>query len=479
LPPIPTPGVPSSGSTWPKFRANLQNTGTVHDIPVSTNGQILWVFPPVGLPEALKKPFIASPVINQDGSLIYIGSADGTLYALYTGSLPAIPATPGPTPTCVVAPVPTPGTRNTCFNLTTTQPITSTAVAAVRNGNDAIFVGGGDALVYGVDQTGGAQGNHWPFPFSGFLSASPTMNLNDGTVYVGSESGAFAGVCPNGIARFGVSTMSIASSAAIGADETVYVGADDQQLRSVQKNGVLNWAFSASAPIFAAPVVEVEDGTTVAIYVADRGGHVYKVDINGQPCGVSGSQCAPFNFVVSAMLSIAADAGDDMLSLDDAGAFPATGTLQASSQKVGYTKQPDTDTLMLESPLETSLPAGAPITLVVGPIRSSPALTANRLYFGSDDGNLYACDKDTGAVVWTTSTGDSIVSSPAVAINGSHTIVVVGSTDGKLYFIDDDNTPTPPTTVIQLSGPIESSPAIGADGTVYIGTDAGDVYAIR
>jgi outer membrane protein assembly factor BamB len=384
------------------------NTGTVNNVSVLPNAQVQWMFPEAGEPP--KGSFIASPVINNDkdddSSLIYIGSTDGTLYALHTGSPAHSAGTPSPTPASKLS---------TSFNLTIPDAITSTALVAVRDGQDAIFVGGGDSDLHAVIQTGNPQASYWPFLFGEFVSASPTLHVGDGTVYVGALNGLFAGVCPNGIARFGVSAQSIQSSAAIGPDSVVYFGADDRQLRAVGPDGVAKWAFSTSAAIFAAPVIEVQNGTTtVAIYAADRSGQVYKVDANGR-----------------------------------------------------------SDPTFKPAP--------------VGPISSSPALANHRLYFLSDDDNLYAMNTrdDTvagtiaGTVAWTTPVpaAKPLASSPAVAVHGSTVVVVVGSRDSNLYFVDDAN-PTNPTKVA-LDGPIESSPAIGADGTVYVGTDGGHVYAIQ
>jgi outer membrane protein assembly factor BamB len=53
------------------------------------------------------------------------------------------------------------------------------------------------------------------------------------------------------------------------------------------------------------------------------------------------------------------------------------------------------------------------------------------VYFGSDDGNLYALHAQTGTKVWNFTTNGSIQSSPAVA-NG---VVYFGSDDGNLYAV--------------------------------------------
>lgn len=50
-----------------------------------------------------------------------------------------------------------------------------------------------------------------------------------------------------------------------------------------------------------------------------------------------------------------------------------------------------------------------------GPVRSSPAVTATRVFIGSGDGSLYAIDRATGRTVWRFGAGSPVDASPAVA----------------------------------------------------------------
>ena len=63
---------------------------------------------------------------------------------------------------------------------------------------------------------------------------------------------------------------------------------------------------------------------------------------------------------------------------------------------------------------------------------SSPTVAEGTVYFGADEGYLYAVEAVTGKEKWRFKTGDVIYSSPAIAGG----VVYVGSHDGHLYAID-------------------------------------------
>ena len=73
---------------------------------------------------------------------------------------------------------------------------------------------------------------------------------------------------------------------------------------------------------------------------------------------------------------------------------------------------------------------------------------------------------------WTFGTGGPIESSPIIASDGT---IYVGSNDGIVYQINPDGTPG---WTFNAGGTISSSPAMDGSGIIYIGTTAGDLYAI-
>lgn len=83
-------------------------------------------------------------------------------------------------------------------------------------------------------------------------------------------------------------------------------------------------------------------------------------------------------------------------------------------------------------------------------------------------------DNDTiiGRLKWSYSIGDTLFSSPAIGADGT---IYVGSLDGYLYAINPDGTFK---WRYQTSGAVYSSPAISAGGMIYIGSYDFDLYAI-
>ena len=104
------------------------------------------------------------------------------------------------------------------------------------------------------------------------------------------------------------------------------------------------------------------------------------------------------------------------------------------------------------------------------PIGSSPAIGADgTIYVGSGDRYLYAISAD-GKKRWAYQTGEAVYSSPAIGRDG--TVYVVSA--GKLYAISADGTEN---WAFQSREAAYSSPVIAEDGTIYL-VAAGKLYAI-
>jgi len=107
------------------------------------------------------------------------------------------------------------------------------------------------------------------------------------------------------------------------------------------------------------------------------------------------------------------------------------------------------------------------------PIKSSPVYDAGIIYFGSDDGNVYALldGKTSGTLVWKFSTGAPVRSEPRVE-NG---IVFIGSSNGILYALKDGLK----LWEVKTRGKIQSQPTIDSGNQkIYVGSTDAHLYEI-
>jgi outer membrane protein assembly factor BamB len=118
-------------------------------------------------------------------------------------------------------------------------------------------------------------------------------------------------------------------------------------------------------------------------------------------------------------------------------------------------------------------------------VSSSVVINGDTVYFGSADGVLYARDRESGAPRWSYNTRrsssdrSSIYASPAVGADGTvyvGTVILDSASGGKLYAIAPDGTLR---WELGAGNSIWSSPAIGTDGTIYVGSNDQRVYAVN
>jgi len=110
-----------------------------------------------------------------------------------------------------------------------------------------------------------------------------------------------------------------------------------------------------------------------------------------------------------------------------------------------------------------------------GGILSSPCLSTDygTVYFGNYDGKVYALSTNNGGLKWSKNLGQPIQSSPAIGYQGS---IVIGCNDTKLYVLDmiQGNL----KWLFKTGDKIQSSPAIDKNGDIYITSTDGNVYAL-
>lgn len=319
------------------------------------------------------------------------------------------------------------------------------------------------------------------FPTSDPIVASPSLDLH-GNIYVGDESGAFYSINHvNGDQRwvfkakdaiYGAAAIArdrvyfgsldsnlycldttgkqrwslylgdeIYCTPAIGADGTIYVGTDKGTLVAVAPNGKKKWSFGTGDEIAGAPTI----GLKGLIYVASDS--VYCVDARGRRRWAFGAPEGDYFFA-----SPVVDENDIVYVGNTDGYVYCLGL---DGRQQWRTPVPEGDEVRPE--------------VVVG--------TDSALYFGTDGD--YLCRKaprDTPTVFYE---ADDILVATAAC-----------SDKGTVYSLPDDGTLVAKAANGRLlwtrdvaSGDKQvyytSSPTIGPDGVVYVGSWDGGLYAFR
>jgi outer membrane protein assembly factor BamB len=106
-------------------------------------------------------------------------------------------------------------------------------------------------------------------------------------------------------------------------------------------------------------------------------------------------------------------------------------------------------------------------------IISSPSVSDNVVFIGSNDGNVYALDAYTGVKKWNVTIGKTYIESSPAVINGN---VYIGSDDFRVYALNA--TTGAKVWDFLTGGEVCSSPTI-LNGRVYVGSDDKNLYALN
>jgi len=329
----------------------------------------------------------------------------------------------------------------------------------------------------------------WKFKTGDAIYSSPAIG-SDGTIYIGSDDHNLYAINPDGTLKWKFETGDIVrSSPAIGSDGTIYIGSNDNYFYAISPNGTLKWKFGVAGKIISSPAIG-SDGTICF----GGGDYIYVINPNGKLKG----------------------AGSTLGSVDSSPAIGSDGTIYIGStdfylyvinpdfkskRKIGKFRIKDyaspaigsdgtiylggNNSLYAINPTNRELKWSFEIGSAGAEVRSSPAIGSDgTIYVGSFDPNLsvfdlisgenidglYAINSD-GTLKWKFETGGSVDSSPAIGSDGT---IYVGS--GNYIYAVNPNGST--FTRFETGGSVDSSPAIGSDGTIYVGSVDNCLYAI-
>ena len=304
--------------------------------------------------------------------------------------------------------------------------------SAVIDKNGTIYFGtmGTDCTLYALYPNGTKK---WKYPM-GTISSTPAI-AEDGMIYIGEWDFFLHAVYPNGTRKWKFDARDmISSSPAIAEDGTIYFGCFNKIIFAVNSNGTEKWRYYTGHIISSDPAIG-DDGT---IYIGSGDGYLYALYPNGT---------LRWRFktgdVIKGHPSIADDGTIYIPSYDDhLYALYPNGTIRWKVN-TGWGSS-------------SSAAIGADGTVYVA---------TNKLYA------IYA----NGTVKWSLDVGDFGFASPAISADGT---IYVCTYEGKhLIAVNPDGTEKWRKQICNLRA--ESSPCIGEDGTIYVGSSWRDEVTHR
>ena len=309
---------------------------------------------------------------------------------------------------------------------------------------------------------GAGGGVKWAYAVGDAIRSSPAI-AEDGTIYVGSNDGNLYAINPDGTYKWSYPIGgNVYSSPAIAADGTVYIGSWRESgsctgaVYAIYPNGTLKWRYPNTGYTLTIESSPAIDPSSGVIYV----GGACQSPWAGKMHAINPDGTLKWEFNPPS----------------SSGWITASPAIREDGKILfGDFTNPDGIFWAL-NPEDGSVYDSEQIPNPGGEIdiNSSAAIDSEGMvYFGGLNANvrLWALNPDL-TIAWNFPTGGYVPGSPAIGQDGT---IYVGSYDDKLYAINPDGTQK---WAYPTGGDIFSSPAVGADGTIYVGSNDSKVYAI-
>lgn len=291
---------------------------------------------------------------------------------------------------------------------------------------------------------------------------------------------------------------SLDASPVIAPDGTIYLASTDNHIYALSPAGSLLWTFAANDCIFSTPAL----GPNGIVLFADLAGWYYAVNPGGSLSwsrALSGGgferRAIAAPAVAPSGQSFIADwndhfysfgSGGDLLwdvALEGEGQITAAPALDAAGNVYLATLDPSNKNniaVIKFSPQAMVLwKFAGNLGVDRNRIISSPAIDSGRgrLYVGasrSGDGCLYAINLSNGKQAFRTDFAKGIVSSPAVGADGT---VYVGCMDGNLYALDPQSG-SERWSFTSGAYFVIGSPSVDGAGRIYVGDSDGVIHGL-
>ncbi len=271
----------------------------------------------------------------------------------------------------------------------------------------------------------------------------------------------------------------IYNAPAIGSDGTIYVASNDHYLYAVNPDGSEKWKYDLGYGCYGAPAIG-SDGT---IYIGTAVvGKLFAIN----PDGTKKWESERADGWVEDSPAIASD-GTIVFGTSNQNFYGINPDGSTRWKKVANSNKYSSPAIAADGTIYMGMEYGnfraynadgsEKWQLSLGRVESSPAIGADgTIYVGSVDHNLYAVNPD-GTKKWEFATGAGIYASPVIGADGT---VYVGSSDAVFYAVNPDGTEKWHMATKGLIPFMHSdTPAIDSNGIIYVTGDDTTTYTFK
>jgi len=321
--------------------------------------------------------------------------------------------------------------------------------------------------------------------------SSPAMS-RDGVVYFGSfDQNLYAVDGKSGQTLWTFKTGgAVYSSPAIGSDGTIYVGSRDAKIYAVNPNGTKKWEFATGASEFGV-VASPSIGQSGTVYIGSHDGNMYA--LNGQTGGkqwefptggkiwatpaVNPDGSILFGSMSGKFYRLKGATGEVLWEIDTESKIESSASIGFPEHKLVFFGTTEGDLLALN--VETGKEKWRYRTGSIGD--GTPVLSMNNtLYVANDVGQVFALDEFLGFKKWQSRIArpvneiKSLCSSPMIGADGT---ILIGSWNHRVYRLDGETGRI--IWNVKTKNHVTSTPLMALDGTLYFGSMDGWLYALK